>query len=336
MGINLRYGPMDWDKNSSAYDFGGSRITNFVGTECYGTTWYVCGRSGANGNNGLTPRTAFATIQHALNTQISHRAALATGYDWGDRIVVFPSTYVESLTGTMTNVEIIGIRTGGGTHLASIRPTASYSYTGSMTDSAFRNLLMMSPSTTNTEYAAIMPTYMGYSAIENCFICGRAAGSVVGIQIGTPTDNTTEVKCDYSSISGNHISTFYANTSQFAYGIQHSALTVTNMLVKQMHNTVIANNRIEASTAGIALGMQQHKSLGSVIRGNMISSQEDDRGPTYGIRSYTPISNQTCFVIGNYIKAVTDCISQFEAENVMGNFVSTTGGTPVRENPDGT
>jgi len=299
------------------------------GMPIFGDVYYVNGTGGNNGHDG-TFKNPLKTIQAALTLQIANNSGR------GDVIFVMPGTYAESLTGTMSNVQIVGLQTGGGAaHMASIRPTASYAYTGSMTDSAFRNLLLMSPSTTNTEYAAIMPTYMGYSAIENCFICGRADGSVTGIQIGTPTDDATVVKCDYSSISNNIISTFYASTAQFAYGIQVAALTEANALSKQMHNTVIANNRIEAKTTGIALGVQQHKSLGSVIRGNMISSQEDDRGPTYGIKSYTAISNQTCFVIGNYIKALTDCISQIEAENVLGNFISTAGATPVRENPAG-
>ena len=335
MGTNLRYSPLQWDAQSSAYDFGGAKITNAIGSECYGTTWYVCGRSGSNGNDGLTPRKAFATIQHALSTQIAHRATQVRGYDWGDRIVVFPSTYVESLTGTMTNVEITGIQTGGGaSHLASIRPASSYSYTGSMTDSAFRNMIFMSPSTTNTEYAAIMPTYMGYSAIENCFICGRAAGSVAGIQLGSPTNDTTVVKCDYSSISNNTISTFYGSGCQFTYGIQHGPTAGNNSAYKQILGTMIANNKITAKTTGISISGGVAKNYGSVIGGNVIDSFESSAGPTYGIVSQVQ-SQDAPLVINNYIKAVTDCIQNFLDENVWGNFCSLNQATPVRENPAG-
>ena len=295
----------------------------------FGNVYFVDGTNGSDDHPGTSPTEAKATIQAMLTYQIANNSGL------GDVIYVMPGTYIESLTGTMNKVAIIGLQTGGGaSHMASIRPASSYSYTGSMTDSAFRNLVLMSPSTTNTEYAAIMPTYMGYSAIENCFICGRAAGSVVGIQIGTPTDDATVVKCDYSSISNNTISTFYGSGCQFAYGIQHGALAGTNSAYKQMLGTMIYNNKITASTGGISICGGVAKNYGSVISYNVIDSFESSAGPTYGIVSAVQ-SQDAPLVINNYIKAVTDCIKNFLDENVMGNWCALNQATPVQENPAG-
>ena len=298
------------------------------GMPIFGDVYYVNGTGGNNGHDG-TFKNPLKTIQAALTLQIANNSGR------GDVIFVMPGTYAESLTGTMSNVQIVGLQTGGGAaHMASIRPTASYAYTGSMTDSAFRNLLLMSPSTSNTEYAAIMPTYMGYSAIENCFICGRAAGAVVGIQIGTPTDDATVIKCDYSSISNNTISTFYGSGCQFTYGIQHGPLSGTNSAYKQILGTVIANNKITAATGGISISGGVAKNYGSVISGNVIDSFESSAGPTYGIVSQIQ-SQDAPLVINNYVKAVTDCIKNFLDENVWGNFCSLNQATPVRENPAG-
>ena len=295
----------------------------------FGDVYIVDGTNGLDGNAG-TSEYPFKTIQKALTTQIANNSGK------GDIIYVMPGTYVESLTGTMDKVSIIGLRNGVGVgaHMASIRPAASYSYTGSMTDSSFRNLILMSPSTTNTEYAAIMPTYMGYSAIEDCFICGRAAGSVAGIQLGVPTNDVTVVKCDYSSISNNIISTFYGSNCQFTYGIQHGPTAGANSAYKQILGTVIANNRITAATCGISISGGVAKNYGSVISGNVIDSFESSAGPTYGIVSQVQ-SQDAPLVINNYIKAVTDCIQNFLDENVMGNFCALNQATPIRENPAG-
>lgn len=297
------------------------------GSPIFGGVWFVDGTNGSNSNSGRKPGKAYATIQKALTNQIANSTGL------GDVIYVFPGTYAESLTGTMNKVEIRGLQIGASPHMASIRPTSSYSYTGSMTDSAFRNLILMSPSSSNTEYAAIMPTYMGYSAIENCFICGRAAGAVVGIQIGSPTDQTTAVKFDFSSISNNIINTFYGTGCSFTYGIQHSALTDTYASTKQMWGSVINNNRITASTCGISIGCQINKCYGSHIKGNIIDSMENGYGPTYGIQSVSS-GMQSLMVIENRIKAQTDGIRNFLDENVFGNLISLGGAAVVGESPD--
>ena len=293
----------------------------------FGLVYFVDGTNGNDGNDGDSPSGAFKTITAALAAQIANTGGL------GDKIYILPGSYAESVTGAMSKVEIIGVNVGSEVaHAVSIRPTASYAYTGSMTDSAWRNILFMSPATSNTEYAAIMPTYMGYSTIDNCLIIGKTSTCVVGIQIGTPADDATTEKMDYSSIKNCVISTFYGVTSQFTYGIQFGALTNTNIATKQMHNSVIANNRIEAGITGISIGVDSSKALGTVIRGNVISSQAASNGvSSYGIAAVD--SMVTGMVIGNHIKAESDGIYNFASKGVFDNYISLSGAAVVAEGP---
>ena len=293
----------------------------------FGLTYFVDGTNGNDVNSGESPEEAFATIQTAITAQIANTKGL------GDTIYVLPGSYAESLTGTLSKVQIIGVNVGAEVaHAVSVRPTASYAYTGSMTDSAFRNIMFLSPSSTNTTYPALFLTYMGYSTIDNCLFIGRTDACVVGIQIGTSVDDATVVKFDYSSIKNCVFSSFYGEACQFAYGIQLAALTTTNGSVKQMWHSEISNNSIMAKTVGISIGCNVATCRGSIIRNNYIASLEDDNGVVYGISS-VDVSNAGIAICHNYIKAQTDCIYNFLDENTFDNYVSVGGAGVVKELP---
>jgi len=282
-----------------------------------GLVYFVDTSKGSDAHSGLDKDNAFATFQKAITMQIAHTEGL------GDLIYVLPGSYAESLTGDLVKVQIIGV-TSGACHPVSIRPTASYSYTGSMTDSAFRNIMFMSPSTSSKTKAAVLLTYMGYSTIDNCTFIGRTTDALTGLQFGLETDNATVVKCDFSQITNNVFTSFYGASSQFAYGIKFNdkdAVSTPNN--KQVWFTLIAGNRIWAKTTGIHFGCGAGKIDGTVVVDNYISSHESDNGcASFGIKSLT--TGSSMIIARNYIMAV-DAISGFQNNCLMGNWISESG-----------
>jgi len=63
-----------------------------------GTYWFVNGDNGSDGNTGLEPNVAFATIGQALSLAQS-----------GDVILIMPATYDENLTITTDYIQLVGI-----------------------------------------------------------------------------------------------------------------------------------------------------------------------------------------------------------------------------------
>jgi len=309
------------------FELGGVPVTggNAQSHPVFGKVWFVDGTNGSDSNDGLTPTRAFATIQAAVTEQIANTTSL------GDIIYVFPGSYAESVTGNLTKVQIIGLDCGGAAHAASIRPTAGSAYNGEMMEAAFRNIMFLSSSSSVKTLPAVLIGYMGYSVIDNCLFIGRDGTCVTGLQLGPEADNATAAKCDYSAITNNVFSTFFGQAQSFQYGIRLGSTTSTNAAVKQMWHSLIANNRIMATTTGIHLGCGDGKMDGTVIDGNYIHSMESDTGcSSKGITSFN--SQSSCFVTNNHIVAI-DGIYGFRVDCLQGNYVGT-GNTVATENPD--
>lgn len=291
----------------------------------FGQIWFVDGTNGSNSNDGLTPTTAFGTIQKAVTTQIAQTNSL------GDVIYVFPGSYTESVTGNLTRVQVIGLDCGGAAHAASIRPASSYSYTGEMMESAFRNIMFLSPSSSNKTLPAVLLEYSGYSVIDNCLFIGRDATCITGLQLGPEADNSTVAKFDYSRITNNVFSSFFGASSQFVYGIKHSnASSVSTPSAKQMWHSLIANNRIMAKTTGIHLGCGAGKIDGTVIENNYIHSMESDNGcATAGIASL--VEQHSILVTRNRIVAA-DGLLNIGANSMQDNYIGVSG-TVSTESP---
>jgi hypothetical protein len=291
----------------------------------FGKCWFVDGTNGSDDNEGRKPTEPLATIQAAVTAQIANTSSM------GDVIYVFPGSYAESITGDLTRVKIIGVNAGGVTHAVSIRPTASYAYLGTMFEAAFKNIMFLSPSSSNKTLPAVQLTNARYSIIDNCIFVGRDATCIEALQIGNTTEVATAANCDYCQITNNLITTFYGAASQFAYGIKIGRVDYdAGCSVKQCWGTLIAGNTIFASTAGIYLGIYGDKSGGTVIRDNYIGCMEDTAGPqTCGIGAYA--ANQA-MVVNNFVASDGDAIKGFQASLVLGNWVSLDG-TPDIEGP---
>lgn len=101
MGINLRYGPMDWDRKNNEYNFGGAQITNFAGSRP-GKTWHCDANASYGTGDGKTWLTAFRTIQEALNVADSYDTILLAKGDFDEGAV---------LNITIKGLRIIGVNT---------------------------------------------------------------------------------------------------------------------------------------------------------------------------------------------------------------------------------
>ena len=195
--------------------------------------------------------------------------------------------------------------------------------------------MFMSPNTSTKTLAAVLPTYMGYSTFDNCSFIGADSTSTVGLQIGSITDDSSVVKCDYSRITNNIFSSFYGAGHHFTYGFKLAATTNTNSTKKQMWHSYIGNNIIVtdsgATTCGIWIGCARQKATGTVIEGNYIMSSTSEHGPTYGIGA--PGTMHQIMIIRNYIKAETDGIYNFDNSCTFDNYIGLASAAVVAELP---
>ena len=199
--------------------------------------------------------------------------------------------------------------------------------------------MFLSPDTSTKTLSAVLPTYMGYSVIDNCLFIGRDGTCIEGLQIGTIADASTVVKCDYSRITNNVFSTFYGTGKEFTHAIKIGyATTTTNSSTKQMFHSLISHNRILASTAGISIGCGPSKAFGTVISHNHIHGFGASAGPTYGIwaDAYGDAGMYGMHVYRNKIQAATDAIYAFADECVFDNYVGVGSAAVVGEGPDHT
>ncbi len=304
----------------------------------FGKVWWVDATNGSVGGPGTTPGTAFNTIQLALAEQIANTTSL------GDVIYVMPGTYAESLTGNLTKVQIIGVGRVGVRPLAKIHPTASYAYTGEMTDSGFKNLEFATPSSSNTTYPAITITGTTYvmvrSYIDGCFFYGGVNNDVVettGICIGTfAASNTTYEYMECSEITNNVFGSVGGKKKQLSYAIEIASpqTSAGGQAYKGTANCFFAGNRISAKTSGIIFNTPVAGNSGTVVARNIIGSQQSVQGSTYyGVHfNANAGADQLCMVVGNWINAGDTAIYNGNTNgNVLDNWVGAAGVEALQE-----
>ena len=292
----------------------------------FGTHWFVDGTNGRDGNPGTSKAEPLQTIQAAVTAQIAYSSGI------GDAIWIAPGTYVESITGDLTKVSMIGLGPTPGA--VQIAPTASYAYAGKLTNASLRNITFISPDTSLTTLAAVyVHADMTYSVIDDCWFKGGAIGCVDGLQI-CPQVNTNAWQTMTSSIISNN--RFLAGgTKTFQTGINLFADDVQTWQNKKYStNCRITGNIISAGggsvEAGIKLNTQKTNNRGMVIDHNYIRADETTSGPRWGIicRS-TNGDDQTAQVCFNVIEANDVGIEGFTVSSVFGNMVAKGSATAV-------
>jgi len=296
----------------------------------FGQKYYVGGPNGSNGNSGLSKTSAFGTIQAAITAQIAY----SQGY--GDVIYVAPGTYAESLTGDLEDVTLIGCGSMPGA--VRIRPTDGSAYRGIMTRAAIRNMLLANSSDSNPLYAALSITKMEDSLVDNCQIAGvnNAVESTTGIRIGTETTSVVYEMMWGSRISncmwkhiGSQNNNVYAGIVFGLTGVKDEAAS-RNMMFSE-----ICYNHIYAEAKGIELNITSANGGGASIHHNVVgSAQFNGNCSSYGIwATETGEEDQLVKVYFNHISA-SECIRNFKAGNVQGNWTSVGGAESTTEYPD--
>jgi len=303
---------------------------------CFGNVYFVDGTSGHNDNTGLAPRKAFKTIQRAITYQTADNTEL------GDKIVIFPGSYAESVTGTLSGVTICGA--GATPQSVKITPTATNAFAGDMTNSAFRNLTFMSSSSANAEYAACRVNVFVGSEVDNChFYAGTDTSAVAtAFRVGYDEDGglsgSTKIVMFRSSFTNNVIGTAISGDC-FYWGFVMGASvkdTNTNNSSHYSIGSIIGNNRINAELNGIYLNHNQNAGGSTYIMNNCVMGAHLERANCgeAGIKAYASGSENVLLkVIGNMVCA-DDGIVGFDTHNMMDNLVSVQFANAVGQYPD--
>lgn len=316
------------------YELGGSPVGEPI-RPFLGRAFYADANNGSNSNDGFTPSSAKATITAGITVQTANSTGL------GDVIYVLPGTYAESITGTLTDVSLIGL--GPTPSSVNVKPTDSYAYTGGLIRSRVENITFWSPSTSNEGFAAFYATYgsgagsMSGSTINRCDFKGGHALSDVGLQIGAKAAAAVWEGMADSTVSNCGFYTGVSQTGEFQTAIMLFASDSTAQQAKKSaQRCKFVNNTIYAETAGIRCNVNSTNLHGCIFQGNRIRSHQT-YGPTKGILCHYAVGSgdNTAMVIGNNIcvPGGGDAIAGFKTWEVQGNIVSTGTGTPVGESP---
>jgi len=298
----------------------------------FGTTYFVDGTNGADGNTGLEPDRAFKTIQKAITVQIANTTGL------GDVIYVLPGNYAESLTGNLTNVSLIGVHP----FTVRVQPTSGHAYSGDIVNSKISGICWDSASTSDTAYAAVRTSVMTDSIIEGCqFCCKVSAANTTAFRCGTEATGSGNVDFFRSIFRNNWImSNGAGQVFEYGFVIGSGAGDLTNGTYRAMWNSVIEGNHICAEKQGIRLNLHYCSGYGCYIERNVIGGDSANHGETeeQGIYFYddhaTGKTSLGTWVIGNYVSSDSDAISGFDVQLVHGNIVAVGGvgtGTPADE-----
>ena len=303
----------------------------------FGTHWFVDGTNGRDGNPGTSKMEPLQTIQAAVTAQIAYTTGL------GDVIWIMPGTYAETVYApTLTNVQLIGV--GVSADAVTIAPTDGHallvgvdeSDTATMTNSAIRNMTFLTPSTSNATYAAMTIGYMLKSVVEGCkfkgtTITGYDPTHTIGLQIGNMTDTPWEFH-EHSRISGCEFTSNAGRNTELGRAIQVGASTQANPEYKGFKSMIIEDCIISAYDAAIFLQTGSSSCNGSVIRRNIITSQQGGIGPDIGITSESGDGTDLmCMIVDNRITAIADCIRNFSNCNTINNITAVGGGDPADE-----
>ena len=302
----------------------------------WGTQYFVDGTNGSDGNTGLRPDRAFATIQRAFTVQIADTTSL------GDTIHVLPGTYAETVyASAMTLARLEGMSADS----AIIAPTDDHglligidkaggnAVSPTMNKSHIKNMTFLTPSTSNTTRAAMLVAVIQKSVIEDCYFkgtttTGTGASATVGLQMGNRTD------CEWEFHGDSRISRckFFSNAGRATVcgvGIHVGSQTSASPTYTAWSHMMIEDCVIGAKDRGIRLNVGGSGCGASVIRRNVITSEETG-GVGTGIEA-VPQDDTLCSILENRIIYIQDAILGFSSGHVQGNIIGVWNGTPTDE-----
>jgi len=150
-------------------------------------TYYVDGVNGSDDNNGLTPETAFATIQKGISSAKN-----------SDKVLVFPAVYTEQIAYEGKAITVRGIATKAGIPILQMPDDFALLFqNGEGPDSVFKNFVIknsfmaifIAGSSPTIKNLTIVDNKYGIAAfvgsepdISNCIFWNNAAGDLLGCQ----------------------------------------------------------------------------------------------------------------------------------------------------------
>jgi len=243
MGLNLRYGPMDWDRKNNTYNFGGSYVTNF--NNYSGKKVYVVDGDLGNNNGAGTPENPFKTIQHAITTASTldtiYIRAKAPDADASE-----PGTYIEDLTIPYAKhgLRLIGVNPSGsgipffGPKIKNASATALLTVNAS---GVHLEGLQFNCTRNSGTYGVLLTGHAGYTTL---------AGSV-GATIHNCYFKNASATYGAISIEGGYASTI--SRCVFHLGTNHLGIDFTNVAVPSNGHTVEYCNFKGNNGASVAL-----------------------------------------------------------------------------------
>lgn len=309
---------------------GGLGIGTNNGLPCFGNIYFVDGTNGDSGNDGDNPSEALDTTTNAITAQAAASGSL------GDVIYVLPGTYVESITGNMASVQIIGAASyAPGAVL--ITPDDGSAYTGTMAKSAWHNVCFKNSSGTNGAFAACSLVTMNDSVIDNCYFMGGTGNTnalATGLRIGTETTAVEWEKMSRSRVTNNVFGYVIDDgaTACLEYGIVFGLSdAATEYATRMFAYSLIGNNVITAAQSGILMAVGIAGGIGGVIQDNIIAGSADGSGQcgSNAIKNWT-VTNRLTKVVGNFCSSGLSPIIGFKTQNMYDNTVGqgTSGDTP--------
>lgn len=313
------------------YQYGGIPVdSGDTSSPIFGNVYFVDGTNGAAGNDGGTPSTAMTTVTAAITLQTAETGSL------GDVIYVMPGDYVESITGNLASVQIIGAGFCGIAGAVAITPSDGNAYVGNMSKSAFKNMCFKQASSTNQDYGYVTVPSMQYSVIDNCLFLGVAdteKGSA--FRIGAETEAANEHMA-WSAFTNNTITTGGSRLWEEWYPImfgEYSAGADTYSSTRQFLASRISHNTIMGEVSGIVLQAGSSNCGGSVISHNVITSNQGQMGGA-AVHSAHGVTDLLCTVARNTLRSALG-ITGFSDANTLWN-VHSIDGTPIMDLPDTT
>lgn len=310
------------------YHMGGIPVGETV-NPTFGDILWVDGTNGSASGDGLTPESAFNTVQLAVTAQLADTTLL------GDVIYIMPGTYAEAVVATtFTKAQLIGATCGGESKSVIITNTAGHafvagadaSYTTTMNNAALRNICFYTASGSNREYAAVRIDTIQNSIIDNCKFLGNyqaGSGSIttVGLQLGPFTVGKWSFH-ERSTISNCEFGTSGARAKEVDTAIRVGAAAETTPAGTGFSDMKIVNNLIVAEHYGIQLYVGASSCGGSLIGGNHFHSHQGGGGVNVGIITHAGITDLLMMIHDNRGSVHTSFASGFPTKNQVGNFIS--------------
>jgi hypothetical protein len=207
-----------------------------------------------------------------------------------------------------------------------------------MLRSSLNNITFKTPSTSNTNYAAVTIAYRLDSVIEGCRFLGTTTTTFeldVNMTIGLQISNRTSTEWEFHErniISGCKFTTQGSRLQELGIGLLVGSTATGAPASRGFSQNIIENCDFATYDTGLRLRTGASSNGGTIVRWNTFTGNQGGSGSNYGILSNsTDGTDELTLIADNRIVAISDGISNFATWNTHGNIVSISQGAPANE-----